>query len=95
MRSKSYIAIFFCIFIPIIALSQDITGNIEGYIVDTLGSPLTGVNILLESKNLQGTRGSATDNKGFFRIINLPVGIYIVKISSIGYKKITFQWEWK
>ncbi len=91
MRSKLYIAIFCCIFIPIIALGQDISGNIEGYIVDTLGSPLTGVNILLESENLQGTLGAATNDEGYFRIINLPVGIYIVKISSIGYQKITFQ----
>ena len=91
MRSKLYIAIFCCIFIPIIALGQDISGSIEGYIVDTLGSPLTGVNILLESENLQGTLGAATNDEGYFRIINLPVGIYNVKISSIGYQKITFQ----
>ena len=84
-------ALVFILVLRIVTYAQDITGNIEGYIIDSSNVPLLGVNILLESENLQGTLGAATNDEGYFRIINLPVGIYNVKISFIGYQKITFQ----
>ncbi len=72
-------------------LAQDIAGNIEGRIIDTLGTPLLGVDVLLQSENLQGIRGAATDDNGYFRIIELPIGNYNIKISSIGFREVTIE----
>ncbi len=74
-----------------IIIAQNITGNIEGNVVDSTNSSLSGVNISLESKDLQGILGTASDDRGYFKIMNLPVGDYKVKISSIGYQILIFQ----
>ena len=54
--------------------AQDITGSLSGQVSDTPGAGAAGVNISVESDNLQGVRGTATDKNGFFRIFNLPPG---------------------
>ena len=90
MKSKSlFLTILFLISRMILA--QDIAGNMEGRVSDTTGVPLSGVNISLQSESLQGIKGTATNNKGYFSIFNLPGGNYIVKISFIGYRDVTVE----
>ena len=72
-----------------IIVAQDISGNIEGRMVDTAGVSLTGVNILVKSENLQRTIGTASNDDGYFKIINLPVGTYNIEISFVGFQKMT------
>ena len=71
--------------------AQEITGKIEGRIVDSTGAPLYRVNISLQSESLQGIQGTSTNDEGFFRILGLPIGVYKVKISFIGYREIVFE----
>lgn len=83
-------------FVAIIILSryvfsQDITGNIEGIIVDTSGVQLSMVNIYIQSENLQGIRGTSTNDNGYFRIPALPIGLYKIRISLIGYRDVVFE----
>ncbi len=73
-----------------ISFAQDITGSLEGKVFDSTGTPLSGVNILLGSENLQGTRGTSTDERGYFQIIALPVGVYQVQITMVGFKKTVY-----
>ena len=91
MILKRSLPIFFILISWMHINAQDITGNIEGRIVDTSDAPLFEVNISLQSKNLQGIRGSATDEKGYFQVFSLPLGSYKVKISSIGYQSIILE----
>ena len=86
-----YLILVFIIISSITVYAQDITGNIEGQIVDTSGTPMFGVNISLQSENLQGIRGGTTDEKGYFQILHLPLGSYNVKISSVGYQSTVFE----
>jgi len=83
MKSFFLLILLFINFSP----AQNVTGNLEGRIVDTTGTALKGVNISLQSKSLQGIRGTSTDEDGFFRFLSLPTGIYQVKISLIGHRK--------
>jgi len=71
--------------------AQDITGNIEGLITDSTGTPLPGVNISVQSENLQGTKGTATNERGYFTIFSLPIGNYKVKISMVGYRDLIIE----
>ena len=86
--TNRYFLLHIFLFIPAILYGQDITGNIEGLIRDSSGVSLSGVNILVQSENLQGTKGTATNEKGYFKILALPVGIYKVKIRMIGYREL-------
>jgi outer membrane receptor for ferrienterochelin and colicin len=65
-----------------------VTGKISGKITDKVsGFALPGVNIYLSGTSL----GAATDLEGEFYIIQIPPGIYEVKISMIGYKDVTIK----
>lgn len=72
-------------------LAQETAGNIEGYVQDSEGDPLADVEIVISGSNLQGSRGSTTDNNGYFIIYRLPAGQFNVNISSIDYQTVTYQ----
>jgi len=78
--------------VPInISWSQDMTGSLEGRLVDSVGNPIPTVNITVSGASLQGVRGTSTDNRGYFRIVALPVGSYTIKIGHIAYQEITYK----
>ena len=87
---KRIIFLMFLCFITYKILPQSITGNLEGRIIDSLGTPLGGVNILLESENLQGIRGSSSDINGYFHVLALPTGKYKVEITMVGFQKVVY-----
>jgi len=63
-------------------LSAGVTGKIAGYVKDAkTGEPLAGVNVIIKGTNL----GAATDNEGYYVILNVPVGTYTVIATMIGY----------
>ena len=58
------------------------SGKISGRIIDgEAGVPLPGVNVILEGERL----GASTDANGQYYIINVPVGVYSVRASMMGY----------
>lgn len=58
-------------------------GSIEGRVVDhTTKQALPGVNIIIPGTQI----GAASDAKGNFKIEGIPVGIYRIKASMIGYR---------
>ncbi|MBK8944355.1 MAG: TonB-dependent receptor [Ignavibacteriae bacterium] len=62
------------------------TGIISGKVIDIVTKEsLPGVNVIVEGTNF----GSSTDINGEFKISNVPVGNYKVKVSFIGYNSIT------
>jgi outer membrane receptor protein involved in Fe transport len=63
------------------------TGNVEGVVVDSkTGEKLPGVNIILKGTYY----GAATDVNGKYRINEITVGNYNVKISLIGYTSVEY-----
>ena len=59
---------------------------IFGYVTDTKSNqPLIGANILIVGTSI----GSATDEKGFYKITNLEEGQYELKVTYIGYKTLS------
>ena len=64
------------------------TGKITGTVLDQeTGNPLPGVNVLLENTSM----GAATDPEGEFVILDIPPGLYTVKLSFIGYATVTIE----
>ena len=59
-----------------------VTGKVSGKITDSISNePLIGVNVMLVGTTL----GSATDQDGFYHILNVPPNRYELKASMIGY----------
>ncbi|UCD36854.1 MAG: TonB-dependent receptor, partial [Fidelibacterota bacterium] len=62
------------------------TSKIVGTITDaSVGIPLHGVNVIVKGTYL----GAATDVDGYFHILNVPVGVYEIEASMIGYRRAT------
>ncbi|NIM18689.1 MAG: TonB-dependent receptor [Candidatus Latescibacteria bacterium] len=72
-------------------LAQEITGNIEGRIVDQAGEPVAFANVNVSSPSLQGMRGMMSTADGHFGIFKLPVGVYTVRISHVSYHEATYE----
>lgn len=69
---------------PVILADTDGNGKIVGTVKDeTTGEPLLGVTVSLSGTLL----GGVTDLDGYYRIKNVPVGIYEVIASCVGYNK--------
>lgn len=68
------------------ALAQ--VGKITGIVKDaSTGETLIGANIILEGTTI----GAATDIEGYYVILNVPPGIYNLRVSMVGYTPQTFQ----
>ncbi|MFA4907319.1 MAG: TonB-dependent receptor [archaeon] len=66
--------------VPVIAGTR---GKISGTVIEkSTGNPLIGVNIVIENTDL----GGVTDKEGNYFILNVPVGLYSLQFSFIGYR---------
>ena len=60
--------------------------TVSGYVTDTKSNQsLIGANIFIEGTSI----GSATNEKGFYKITNIKEGTYTIKATYIGYKAFT------
>ena len=70
------------ILISVSSFAQRTDANIIGHVTDKDGEHIPFATIILKNTTI----GSATDETGHFTLINMPIGIYTVKASAIGYK---------
>ena len=79
------------LFVSFTAFAQNTTGNLEGWILGADGAAVVGGNITATSRDLQGIRGSSTDERGFFRLLGLPSGLYTVTLRHVSYQPATYE----
>lgn len=64
------------------------SGRVSGTVVDQeTGEPLIGANVLVVGTNW----GAATDEDGEYMILNIPVGIYTLRATYMGYSPVEIQ----
>jgi outer membrane receptor protein involved in Fe transport len=87
MSKKILLLTILLAIVPFFAFGQS-SGKIIGVVKDAgSGELLPGVNIILEGT----TFGGASDVDGYYVILNVPVGVYDVRASFIGYKDVVFK----
>lgn len=91
MAAKTYVTVLMLALFAGTIQAQQVTGNLEGRILDAQGQPLAETNITVTGEDLQGTRGSTSDKRGYFRVLALPAGLYTVKITHLGYQAMTYN----
>ena len=63
-------------------IAASTNSNIYGKVFNTENdSPLVGANVVIINNNM----GTATDNRGFYNIINVLPGKYTLRVSMIGF----------
>lgn len=81
MRNKLSI-LTILLLIPSLAFAG-VTGKISGKVVDKdTGEPLAGANVIIQNTNM----GAATNLRGEYFIINVPVGTYTIVARYLGYE---------
>jgi carboxypeptidase-like protein/TonB-dependent receptor-like protein len=81
MRLKLFIFLILTLLVPYL-LQATTTGKITGIVKDVnSGEPLPGVNIIIKDQPF----GAASDIDGYFVIMNVPPGNYILEAIMIGY----------
>jgi outer membrane receptor protein involved in Fe transport len=84
---KKTLTIFAFIFLGAMLYAQS-SGKLMGIITDeNTGEPLIGANVVIEGTFL----GAATNVEGRYVILNIPPGIYNVKVSMVGYDPVVAQ----
>lgn len=86
---RACVILFVCLNVSILR-AQSFTQTIRGTVVDqSLQTPLPGATITL--LNSVPLKGASTDENGFFRLTQVPVGRQTLQISVVGYKTATRQ----
>ena len=91
MKQSIYAIIIYLLLIINSSWAQDITGSLQGRVLNVENKPLRDVNITVSGPTLQGTRATASNDEGLFRISLLPTGVYTVKVAHIAYQMLTFE----
>ena len=73
--------------VPLLAQVDVTTGRISGQVVDDTGVPLPGASIEAKNKGTGLTLVAASDSRGVYRIVSVPVGTYTVTASLQGFGK--------
>jgi len=80
---RSTVPCMMTVFFLVSSLFAGTTGKIAGRVIDKqTGDPLIGVNVLVEGSYM----GAATDNDGYYSIVNVTPGTYSLKTMMIGYQ---------
>ncbi len=71
--------------------AQLVTGSLEGHVLNASGEPLLASSVLVKSPSLQGTRGTSTDENGYFRLLALPAGVYTIEVRLVSFRMVRLQ----
>jgi Carboxypeptidase regulatory-like domain len=74
--------------LPLGLEAQEFTGSVVGAVTDSSGSVLPGTSVTIAGVTLQGDRLTITDDRGVYRVTNLPPGTYTVTYSIEGFAKL-------
>ncbi len=86
-KRKTLFSLMAALLLPVLVFAST-TGKIKGKVVDReTNEPLPGANVLIVGTNY----GTATNLAGEFVILNVPVGIYELKASYIGYREVKIE----
>ena len=65
--------------------TSKITATLEGTVTDTTGGVVPSAEVRLRNTATNQTRSVRADDQGFFRVSELPVGTYEVRVDQSGF----------
>jgi hypothetical protein len=69
------------------SFAQQITGNIRGTVTDPSGAVIVGAEVTAQQTETALSRTTATDSKGSYVLLELPVGHYRLQITAKGFEE--------
>ncbi len=78
-----------CLLLPSVAQAQTtVNGTIRGIVTDEQGGVLPGVAVTATSPTVAGVFTATSDDTGFYRLIDLPPGEYLLAAELMGFAKL-------
>jgi hypothetical protein len=65
--------------------------GVQGTVTDTAGAVVTEATVTLKNNETNATKQATTSNEGFYRISELPPGVYTLTVEKAGFKKSTLE----
>ena len=90
MRRSTALCCSLLLFVTVIGVShygwsQEVTASITGTISDQSGAAVAGATVTATSQERGQTYTSVTNDSGLYRIAQLPVGTYAIKVEKAGF----------
>ena len=73
------------------ASAQDATGHLSGRVFAAGIGPAGSVRVAMSGPGLQRARETESDARGYFRLLNLPIGTYQVRLALVGFRPVRFD----
>jgi hypothetical protein len=89
--AKALIVTLIVLFCTTNLSAQEITGKIEGRILDDVGNAVAFANVVVSGPSLQGNRGVMSTVDGDFGLFRLPAGPYSITISHVSYQTLVIE----
>lgn len=67
------------------------TGNLQGIVLDSTGSPMAGASVTLRSLSSGATRSLQSQDDGRFSISSLPIGSYSLRVGQPSFNPVTVE----
>ena len=95
MRRSTALCCSLLLFVTVIGTfhygwSQEVTASITGTISDQSGAAVTGATVTATSQERGQSYAAVTNESGLYRIAQLPVGPYAIKVEKAGFALATF-----
>ncbi len=91
-KLQSLLVAVFCLSLVLLmcganaAFAQEVTATITGTITDQSGAAIAGANVVAKSTERGITYNSTSNESGLYRISNLPVGSYELRVEKEGFQ---------
>jgi len=70
------------------ASAQNATGRVIGSVTDTQGAAIPGAKVVVTNTGTNVISNTATDNQGYYQVLQLPIGSYTVTVEHEGFAKV-------
>jgi hypothetical protein len=67
--------------------AQDATGKIAGNVTDASGALVSGASVVVTNLGTKLSKETVTDSRGFYQVLQLPIGNYEVSAQATGFSK--------
>jgi hypothetical protein len=70
--------------------AQEVTATVTGTVTDSSGAAVVGANVTIKSVERGVVYTAATNDDGLYRVTNLPIGNYEVKVEKSGFSTVAY-----
>jgi Carboxypeptidase regulatory-like domain len=95
-KLQSVVVAVFCVTLVLLicganaTFAQEVTATIAGTVTDQSGAAIAGANVTAKSVERGLTYNATSNESGLFRISNLPVGNYELRVEKEGFQTSTY-----